>query len=132
MRLHLFGVVLLALAALAALAGVAGVGETLSGSLRIDLLGDSILRVRYAEGDEIPAPRGAGGRDALDLLIAELGPMGFGAEQIASNNTLLYPGQTDYRLQTASPSRNTGDNADLDDDGDIDETINTTWDALGD
>ena len=40
----------------------------------------------------------------LDLLINELGPMGFGAEQIASNNTLLYPGQTDYRLQTAYPN----------------------------
>jgi hypothetical protein len=40
----------------------------------------------------------------IDLLIDELGPMGFGAEQIASNNTLLYAGQTDYRLQTAYPN----------------------------
>jgi hypothetical protein len=35
-------------------AAIAGVGETLSGSLRVDLLSDSILRVRYAEGNEIP------------------------------------------------------------------------------
>jgi GH15 family glucan-1,4-alpha-glucosidase len=40
----------------------------------------------------------------IDLLLNELGPMGFGAEQIASNNTLKYPGQTDYRLQTAYPN----------------------------
>ncbi len=40
----------------------------------------------------------------IDLLLPERGPMGFGAEQIASNNTLKYPGQTDYRLQTAYPN----------------------------
>jgi len=40
----------------------------------------------------------------LDLMLGSLGPMGFGAEQIARDGTLLYAGQTDYRLQTAFPN----------------------------
>jgi len=33
-----------------------------------------------------------------------LGPIGFGAEQIAPTNSLLYPGQSDMQLQTAWPN----------------------------
>jgi len=40
----------------------------------------------------------------IDLLINTLGPMGYGAEQIAGDNALKYAGQTDYRLQTAYPN----------------------------
>lgn len=40
----------------------------------------------------------------LDRLIAELGPIGFGAEQIAPSNSLLYPGQTDFTHQAAWPN----------------------------
>lgn len=40
----------------------------------------------------------------IDLLLNTLGPMGYGAEQIAGDNALKYPGQTDYRLQTAYPN----------------------------
>lgn len=40
----------------------------------------------------------------VDRCIANVGPVGFGAEQIAPANSLLYPGQTDFRLQTAWPN----------------------------
>ncbi len=40
----------------------------------------------------------------LDLSIQKLGPVGLGAEQIAPASSLLYPGQTDFRLQTAWPN----------------------------
>jgi GH15 family glucan-1,4-alpha-glucosidase len=40
----------------------------------------------------------------LDLLVDRLGPIGFGAEQIAPSNSLLYPGQMDFVLQTAWPN----------------------------
>lgn len=49
----------------------------------------------------------------IDLCIDELGPIGFGAEQIAPScnpctcpncGSLLYPGQTDFVLQTAWPN----------------------------
>ena len=47
----------------------------------------------------------------LDLLIDRLGPIGFGAEQIAPKfvnsglpGSLLYPGQNDFVLQTAWPN----------------------------
>jgi GH15 family glucan-1,4-alpha-glucosidase len=40
----------------------------------------------------------------LDLCIDRLGPAGLGAEQIAFSNSLLYPGQDDFVLQTAWPN----------------------------
>jgi hypothetical protein len=40
----------------------------------------------------------------LDLLLDRLGPVGLGAEQIAPSNSLMYPGQTDFVLQTAWPN----------------------------
>ncbi|MCP4594125.1 MAG: hypothetical protein GY842_25630, partial [bacterium] len=40
----------------------------------------------------------------LDLLVDRVGPIGFGAEQIAPSNSLLYPGQTDFLLQAAWPN----------------------------
>lgn len=40
----------------------------------------------------------------MDLMIDRLGPAGMGAEQIAFNNSLLYPGQSDFVLQTAWPN----------------------------
>lgn len=40
----------------------------------------------------------------MDLLIDRLGPVGFGAEQIAPAGSLLYPGQGDFVLQTAWPN----------------------------
>jgi hypothetical protein len=40
----------------------------------------------------------------LDLLFDRLGPIGFGAEQIAPSNSLMYPGQSDFVLQTAWPN----------------------------
>lgn len=40
----------------------------------------------------------------LDLLVDRLGPIGFGAEQIAPSNSLLIPGQTDFVLQAAWPN----------------------------
>lgn len=43
-------------------------------------------------------------KNKLDLLIDRLGPIGFGAEQIAPSNSLLYPGQTDFVLQAAWPN----------------------------
>lgn len=43
-------------------------------------------------------------KEKIDLLIGHLGPLGLGAEQIASNGTLKYAGQTDYSLQTAYPN----------------------------
>lgn len=43
-------------------------------------------------------------RDRVDRLIGKLGPIGFGAEQISPASSLLYPGQTDFRLQTAWPN----------------------------
>jgi hypothetical protein len=43
-------------------------------------------------------------KQKIDLLLPNLGPMGFGAEQIAPDSALKYPGQTDYRLQTAYPN----------------------------
>ncbi|USN98270.1 MAG: hypothetical protein H6810_08785 [Phycisphaeraceae bacterium] len=43
-------------------------------------------------------------KQKLDLLIGHLGPMGFGAEQIADYSNVLYAGQADYTLQTAFPN----------------------------
>lgn len=43
-------------------------------------------------------------RSKIDNLIGRLGPVGFGAEQIAPSNSLLYPGQTDFSLQAAWPN----------------------------
>jgi len=40
----------------------------------------------------------------LDLLLDRLGPIGLGAEQIAPENSLMYPGQSDFVLQTAWPN----------------------------
>ncbi len=40
----------------------------------------------------------------MDRNIDFLGPIGFGAEQMSPGNSLLYPGQTDFRLQTAWPN----------------------------
>lgn len=40
----------------------------------------------------------------MDLLIDRLGNVGFGAEQIAPGNSLQYPSQTDFVLQTAWPN----------------------------
>ncbi|MFH1417521.1 MAG: glycosyl hydrolase family 65 protein [Planctomycetota bacterium] len=40
----------------------------------------------------------------MDLLLDRLGPIGFGAEQIAPSNSLQYPGQGDFLLQTAWPN----------------------------
>ena len=40
----------------------------------------------------------------LDRLIAELGPIGFGAEQIAPSNSLLYGGQNDFTHEAAWPN----------------------------
>ena len=39
-----------------------------------------------------------------DLLLNRLGPIGFGAEQIAPSNSLLYSGQADFLLQAAWPN----------------------------
>ncbi len=43
-------------------------------------------------------------KSRVDLCIQNLGPVGLGAEQIAPASSLLYPGQTDFRLQTAWPN----------------------------
>ena len=43
-------------------------------------------------------------KQKIDLLIDRLGPMGLGAEQIAPLNSLMYPGQPDFVLQTAWPN----------------------------
>ena len=43
-------------------------------------------------------------KSAIDTLIARLGPAGLGAEQIAYDNSLMYPGQEDFVLQTAWPN----------------------------
>ena len=54
-------------------------------------------------------------KSKIDLMIARLGPAGFGAEQIAprgipgqpapwNTGSLLYPGQNDFVLQTAWPN----------------------------
>ncbi|MEM8835203.1 MAG: glycoside hydrolase family 15 protein [Planctomycetota bacterium] len=40
----------------------------------------------------------------FDKILDRRGPIGFGAEQVAPNNSLLYPGQTDFQLQTAWPN----------------------------
>lgn len=40
----------------------------------------------------------------LDLLLDRFGPVGLGAEQIAPSNSLMYPGQSDFVLQTAWPN----------------------------
>ncbi len=40
----------------------------------------------------------------LDILKSKLGPTGLGAEQIAFSNSYLYPGQSDFTLQTAWPN----------------------------
>ena len=40
----------------------------------------------------------------VDLCIDRLGPTGLGSEQIAANNSLLYPGQSDFVLQAAWPN----------------------------
>lgn len=40
----------------------------------------------------------------MGLLLDRIGPIGLGAEQIAPSNSLLYPGETDYLLQTAFPN----------------------------
>ncbi len=43
-------------------------------------------------------------KSKFDLLLDKLGPVGFGAEQIAPLGSLLYPGEADFRLQTAWPN----------------------------
>ncbi len=43
-------------------------------------------------------------KSRLDRLISRLGPIGFGAEQIAPSNSLLYAGQMDFVLETAWPN----------------------------
>lgn len=43
-------------------------------------------------------------RYRLDLTRDRLGPIGFGAEQMAPSSSLLYPGQTDFVLQAAWPN----------------------------
>jgi GH15 family glucan-1,4-alpha-glucosidase len=43
-------------------------------------------------------------KSKLDLLFPHLGRVGLGAEQIAPSNSLLYPGQPDFRLQAAWPN----------------------------
>ncbi|HRI44210.1 MAG TPA: hypothetical protein PLL78_02305 [Fimbriimonadaceae bacterium] len=43
-------------------------------------------------------------KSKLDLLFPHLGKVGLGAEQIAPSNSLLYPGQPDFRLQAAWPN----------------------------
>ncbi len=43
-------------------------------------------------------------KSKVDLLIGKLGPIGFGAEQIAPSGSLLYPGQSDFALQAAWPN----------------------------
>jgi hypothetical protein len=40
----------------------------------------------------------------IDRTKAFNGPVGLGAEQMAPSNSLLYPGQTDFRLQAAWPN----------------------------
>lgn len=40
----------------------------------------------------------------LDLLTDRIGPIGFGAEQIAPSNSLSYPGEMDFALQAAWPN----------------------------
>ncbi len=40
----------------------------------------------------------------IDRCIDFLGPIGFGAEQMAPTTSLLYPGQNDFKLQTAWPN----------------------------
>ncbi|MCB9866668.1 MAG: hypothetical protein H6816_08560 [Phycisphaerales bacterium] len=40
----------------------------------------------------------------LDLLVDRVGPIGFGAEQVAPSNSLLYPGQNDFVLEAAWPN----------------------------
>lgn len=40
----------------------------------------------------------------IDLMIDRVGPAGLGAEQIAFSNSLMYPGQPDFVLQTAWPN----------------------------
>ncbi|MFH1745994.1 MAG: hypothetical protein ABIG44_03005, partial [Planctomycetota bacterium] len=60
----------------------------------------------YAERQDLSA--GTGDIDnhkyRLDLLLDRLGPIGLGAEQIAPENSLSYPGQTDFLLQAAWPN----------------------------
>jgi hypothetical protein len=40
----------------------------------------------------------------IDRSADFLGPIGLGAEQMAPENSLLYPGETDFKLQTAWPN----------------------------
>ncbi len=40
----------------------------------------------------------------VDKCLDRLGPVGFGAEQIAPSSSLLYPGQSDFKLQAAWPN----------------------------
>lgn len=65
----------------------------------------------YAERQDYTAGRGDidNHRHRLDLLLDHLGPIGFGAEQIApycgtNCGSLLYANQTDFTLQTAWPN----------------------------
>ncbi|MBK8913379.1 MAG: hypothetical protein IPM64_02055 [Phycisphaerales bacterium] len=60
----------------------------------------------YAQRQDFTAGKGDidNFKDRMDLLIDRLGPVGFGAEQIAPANSLLYPGQGDFVLQTAWPN----------------------------
>ncbi len=43
-------------------------------------------------------------RDRIERTMDFLGPIGFGAEQMAPTSSLLYPGETDFTLQTAWPN----------------------------
>ncbi len=43
-------------------------------------------------------------KSKIDLTMNHLGNVGFGAEQIAPSNSLLYPGQSDFSLQAAWPN----------------------------
>ena len=59
-----------------------GAGETVSGSLQVDLVSDAILRVRYAEADEIP-------ENATPMVIGQFkGPSASDARR--ENDRVLY------------------------------------------
>ncbi len=60
----------------------------------------------YAQRQDINSDKGDidNHKYRLDLLLDRIGPIGFGAEQIAPSNSLLYPGQGDFLLQAAWPN----------------------------
>ena len=60
----------------------------------------------YAERADFTAGKGDidNHKFRMDKCIQFLGPAGLGAEQIAPASSLMYPGQTDFRLQTAWPN----------------------------